>query len=134
MTKSSSFILRLYFAVISAITLIVLMYGTIDLLAAGLKTYVIPAADVPDYLENCNNLSPRYPVAVDTTSTQPTDEELKAQCEARNEDSIMSYERMKASAAVRNLALIIVSLPLFLLHFRIVHKDWTDDRKKKVTS
>jgi len=39
-----------------------------------------------------------------------------------------NYGREKANNAVRNLALIVVSLPLFILHFRVVYRDWKDER------
>ncbi len=132
MTKGSSLILRLYFAVVAAVTLFTLMFGAIDFLSIGLKTYVFTAADTPDYLQNCANPESRYYGApVDPTIKQPTTEELQKQCEAINADSVANYERMKASNAVRNLALILVSLPLFLLHFRIVYRDWVEERKDK---
>jgi hypothetical protein len=129
MTKGSSLILRLYFAVVSAVTLFTLMFGLIDLVTLGLKTYVITAADVPDYLQNCANLDSRYYAPVDATVKQPTAEEQLKQCEAANADSIANYERTKASAAVRDIALILVTLPLFLLHFKVVYRDWVEERK-----
>lgn len=127
MTKASSFILRLYFAVISAVTLFVLMFGAIDLLSIGLKTYVFTAADVPSYLENCSESSLfRAP-----DSDEVSEEEIFAKCESRNEATVANYGIEKAENAVRNLALIIVSLPLFILHFRIVYRDWKGDRNTK---
>lgn len=133
MTKGSSLILRLYFAVVSAVTLFTLMFGAIDLLSIGLKTYIFTAADVPDYLENCSTVTSRYPYTepVKVGEERLSEEELRKQCEARNADSIDSYMRTKASQAVRNLALVIISLPLFLLHFRIVYRDWIEERKRK---
>ncbi len=128
MTKGSSLILRLYFAVVSAVTLFTLMYGLIDVVTLGLKTYVITAADVPDYLQNCANPVP-YPV--DVTVKQSTAEEQKKQCEAVNDETISNYNRQKASAAVRDIALVLVTLPLFLVHFKVVYKDWVEEKKSK---
>ena len=129
---ASSFIVRLYFAVVAAVTLFTLMYGVIDFLAIGLKTYIFTAADVPTYLENCDSPSGGYagdmkPVIDPNTQTY-SDEEMKAMCESRNATNIENYERQKADNAVRNLALVIVSLPLFLIHFRFVYRDWKEDR------
>lgn len=131
MTKASSFILRLYFALVSAVTLFTLMFGAIDFLTLGLKTYVFTSADVPDYLENCSESIRWNKPILSEGQTMPTDEELLKQCEARNESSIESYHRQKATQAVRNLALIIVSLPLFIVHFRIVYRDWKEERSSK---
>lgn len=134
MSKGPSIILRIYFAVVAAVTLFTLMFGTIDLLTIGLKRFVIRAADVPEWgLENCDNTTSRYPEAkiVDDTTKEYTAEELKAMCEARNADAVDTYRRQQASNAVRNLALIIVSLPLFILHFRVVYRDWKAERNEK---
>jgi hypothetical protein len=128
MTKGSSLILRLYFAVIAAVTLFTLMFGAIDLLTLGLKTYVIKAADTPDYLQSCSNPVP-YPV--DVTAKQPTVEEQQKQCEAVNAETISNYQRTKASSAVRDIALVLITLPLFLLHFKVVYRDWVEEKKTK---
>ncbi len=132
MTKGSSLILRLYFAVVAAVTLFTLMYGLIDFLSIGLKTYVFTAADVPAYLESCENPGGRYPEAKPVSSTgdtQYTDEELRTMCERRNGDAMKNYEHQKADQAVRNLALVLVSLPLFIVHFRVVYRDWKEVRR-----
>ena len=140
MTKASSFILRLYFALVSAVTLFTLMFGAIDFLTLGLKSYIFTSADVPSYgLTNCDDptaLDGYYgrPVAVkaptDTTDTM-TAEEQKARCVASNATTMENYSREKATQAVRNLALILVSLPLFVIHFRIVYRDWKEERNSK---
>ncbi len=133
MSQASSFILRLYFAVVSAVTLFTLMYGTIDFLTIGLKTYVFTYADGPTYLEQCDLVSQRMYL---NDGSEEYDEEAVAACELRNENQKENYKVQKASDAVRNLALIVVSLPLFALHFRIVYRDWTErghSEKKKPT-
>jgi len=126
MTKGSSIILRLYFAVVAAVTLFTLMYGLIDVVTLGLKTYVITAADVPDYLQNCANTVP-YPV--DSPVKESSEETARKQCQSINEETISNYNRQKASAAVRDIALVLVTLPLFLLHFKVVYRDWVEERK-----
>lgn len=140
-TKGGSLILRIYFAVVSAVTLFTLMYGAIDFLAIGLKTFVFKAADVPPYgLINCDDptaLEGYYGKPIDVVQA-PTDvedalteEERQARCEASNATTMDNYEREKANQAVRNLALIIISLPLFALHFRIVYRDWKGEHVSK---
>lgn len=132
MTKGGTLVLRIYFAVVSAVTLFTLMYGTIDFLAIGLKTYIFRAADVPAYgLVNCDDPMARegmYGKPIMTTATEDSDaltiDEQKARCEAANATTLENYKREKANSAVRNLALIIVSFPLFFLHFRVVYRDW----------
>jgi hypothetical protein len=131
MTKGGSLIMRIYFALVSAVTLFVFMFGLIDILRIGMKTYIFTAADVPTYLESCDGGS-MYAPATDKLSepnTQISTEQLKAECNSRNAAAIDNYRRQKADAAVRNLAMIMVSLPLFIGHFSIVYRDWRDERK-----
>lgn len=138
MTKGSALVLRIYFGLISAVTLFTLMFGTIDFLSTGLKTYVFNAADVPSYgLMNCDSSDAKYQYGTITvpsekdgaTTKELTAEETKARCEAANATTMENYRREKAQSAVRNLALILVSLPLFILHFRIVYRDWKGENK-----
>lgn len=139
MIKGSSLILRIYFSVVAAVTLFTLMYGAIDFLAIGLKSYVFTAADVPEYgLVNCDSPDAGYqygtrsvPVTKENTAGTETltAEETKARCEASNVTTLENYETQKANQAVRNLALILVSLPLFILHFRVVYRDWKNERE-----
>lgn len=141
MTKGSTFIIRIYFAVVSAVTLFTLMFGTIDFLSLGLKTYAFKSADVPEYgLVNCDSVDAQYQFGTrsvpmtekNTAGTETlTDEEMKARCEAANDTAIENYKVQKANNAVRNLALILVSLPLFIIHFRFVYRDWKSDRDEK---
>lgn len=127
MKEVSSIIIRLYFAVIAAVTFFTLMFGTADLLNMGLKTFVFPAADTPEWLESCSNTSEMRYMYDDADLTQ---EEMIAECEARNQVSIDNYQRTKASDAVRNLSLILIAMPLFLIHFRVVYMDWKNLIKK----
>lgn len=139
MTKGSSLILRIYFGVVAAVTLFTLMYGAIDFLTIGLKTYIFTAADVPEYgIANCDSADAKYQYGTVPAPTKAapdatrdlTDEELKARCEASNTTALENYKSQKANQAVRNLALILVSLPLFVLHFRVVYRDWKNERNE----
>ncbi|MBP9828130.1 hypothetical protein KBC55_03155 [Patescibacteria group bacterium] len=126
---AGTFILRLYFAVVSAVTLFTLMFGAIDLLTIGLKKVVFKAADVPSWgLEDCSVTGPRY--AVSETEAQLDEAEYIKQCEARNADMLKNYKVQTAENMVRNLALIIISSPLFLIHFRTLYRDLMEEHKK----
>ncbi len=142
MTKGSSLILRLYFGVVAAVTLFTLMYGAIDFLSIGLKTYIFTAADVPEYgIVNCDSPDAGYqfgtlsrPTKADPSIAENvtlTPEETKARCEASNATNLLNYKTQKANQAVRNLALILVSLPLFVIHFRVVYRDWKNEKDEK---
>ncbi len=135
MTKGGSLVLRLYFTVVSAVSIFILMYGLVDLLTIGFKQYVFKAADIPTYLESCDGyaLSGLHggdkPVPIAEGGDGLTPEERQAACEARNRASLENYKRQKADTAIRSLALIVVGLPLFAFHFRVVYKDWKDMKK-----
>lgn len=121
--------MRLYFAVVSAVTLFTLMFGAIDLLTIGLKKAVFKEADVPSWgLEDCSVTGPRY--AVSETEPKVDETEYAKQCEARNADALKNYKIQTAENMVRNLALIIISTPLFLIHFRILYRDLMEEYKK----
>jgi hypothetical protein len=124
------FLTSLYFIVVAAVTIFTLMFGAVDLLSAGLKTYVFTAADVPSYLETCDTTDMRFPVE-EFSDAAATDKEGEyiASCESRNEQSIERYHQQKAESAVQSLSMILVSLPLFLLHFRVVYRDWKNEGK-----
>lgn len=129
----ASFILRVYFAVVSAVTLFTLMFGAIDLLTIGLRQ-IIPGANQPEWgLEDCSNLTDRYPTGKIPGETppvaEPSEEELRAACEARNTDTLRNWKNQQAANLVRNIALILVSAPLFAIHFRVVYKDWKSEKE-----
>ncbi len=136
MAKTSSFIIKLYFAVISAVTLITLMYGLIDFVSLGLKTYVFKAADVPSYLPTCGDQayyeayygSSELRAKPNAEPPAITAEQAQADCERGRQDAIDNYYSQKANDAVRDFALVLVSLPLFLIHFRFVYRDWKEDK------
>jgi hypothetical protein len=117
-----SFLIRLYFIVISAIALIMIAIGSVGIIDTGLKTYVFPAADAPRYLEDCSNDLLRVPVQDSERSIAEGDK--LADCEKRRAIQFENYASEKAADAVQNLAFILVFLPIFILHFRMVYRDW----------
>jgi hypothetical protein len=119
MKNITSFLITLYFVVVSAVALFTFMFSAGQLLDTGLKTYVFKAADVPSYIQRCDSTSiPRY------QPDDQSDDEWIAECEERRERAFEDHNRQKASDAVQALALILVSLPIFLLHFHVVRKEW----------
>lgn len=121
--QSTAFILRLYFAAVSTVTLFTVMFAAVDLLQIGLKTFVIKSADQPEWMENCATATQNRPIVAEGEK-ELTDEEIVAQCETRNDATIENYQRTKASNAVRSLSLIIIAAPLFGIHFRTLYRDW----------
>ncbi|RMD51878.1 hypothetical protein D6827_01245 [Candidatus Parcubacteria bacterium] len=114
MKEAGLLINKIYFAAVSAITIFMLMWSVINLLDMGLKTWVFPLADAPDYIENCSQME--YP-------TEEAKIDIKSACEQRNQNALENYQREKAQNAVRYLSILIVTLPLFILHFKVILKD-----------
>jgi hypothetical protein len=114
MTKGGSVILRIYFALVAFVTLMMLIFSVSDLINITLKTFVFPAADAPEYLSYCD-LSYQTQEQCDT---QKTNEQRQAQIS-------------KQQSAVRDISLLLVSAPLFWIHWRIVYRDWMAERKDK---
>lgn len=120
------FLTSLYFIVVAAVTIFTLMFGTVDLLSTGLKTHVFKAADVPSYLEVCSANTVEW---VEEPEIDASIKEAMDDCAARNERMLAQYQQQKAEDAVQSLSMILVSLPLFLLHFRVVYRDWKNEEK-----
>ena len=110
-----------YLAIVSLIGLMMIVISSAQLINSGLKTWVFPAADVPTWLEDCTDTSRSIkPVELDY---EMTEEEIFAECEERRAQQIENHGVEKARDAVNHLALIIVGLPLFLIHFRAFNKE-----------
>ncbi len=114
MSKGGSVILRIYFALVSFVTLMILVFAVGDLLNLSLKTWVFPAADAPGWTSVC-----------DLSYQEQTDCDRLAENERRN------AMVQKQQSAVRDISMLLVSTPVFWLHFRIVHRDWLAERERK---
>ncbi|GEM_PF-734692 len=125
MTKSGSIILRIYFALIAFVTLMMLIFSVSDLLNITLKTYVFTAADAPEYVSPCFSPEPLKTEAPKTTGDE------KAHCEDQRKQEEHSALVRKQQNAVRDISMLLVSLPLFWLHWRIVYRDWMEEHEEK---
>lgn len=115
MTKGGSIILRIYFSLVAFVTLMILIFSVSDLINIVLKTYVFPAADRAAYTSYCD---------LSYQTQEQCDQQQK-----QNEESAMIQKQQEA---VRDISLLLVSAPLFWLHWRIVYRDWMgehDDKK-----
>lgn len=106
--------MRIYFSLVSFVTLMVLIYSVSDLVNLSLKTFVFPAADRASYYSYCDR-------------TFMTDVQCDEQ-RARDEEQALIQKQQEA---VRDLSLLIVAAPLFWLHFRVVYRDWMEERSRR---
>jgi hypothetical protein len=114
MTKGGSIILRIYFTLVSFVTLMILIFSVSDLINITLKTFVFPAADRPEYTTYCDL---QY--------------QTQEQCDTQKVNEERAALVRKQQEAVRDISLLIVSAPLFWLHWRIVYRDWMADKEEK---
>ena len=123
MTKGGSIILRIYFALVSVITLVTMMFALGSLINTGLQTWIFPKADDFTY---------SYPCATPLKPTGEKDEVARMDCERQQEYDVKNRIAQRQRDIAQNISMLIVALPLFGLHFRIVYHDWKEEKQKPV--
>ena len=133
MSKATQTIRSIYFYAVSIIALFMIVFSAVDLVNLGLKTWVFKYADpaysfcVPGNVGTYNG--PMIPAPTDPNAkTQPTGP-TQAQCDTQNQQNEENISRQNQSSAVRDLSLLVVAIPLFLFHFRIVQKEWKERKE-----
>lgn len=127
-THKGKTIKSLYFYLVSFVALMMIVFSTADTINIALKTWVFTAADKDMY---------SYPRAVceAPAPASPTDPKAvpaptKAECEKSNEENIKQQEAsriaQKQRGVVRDISMIVVGVPLFLIHWRILRKKEED--------
>lgn len=110
---------NIYFYLVAFVALMMVVFSLADLVNLGLKTWVFTKADGPNYypMTGCATMPP-----AEVKSGQITVEQC-AQMEEENrqrqeEERVASNQRN----VVRDISFIVVGLPLFLIHWRILRK------------
>lgn len=114
MSKAPSIILRIYFSLVSFVTLMMLIFSVSDIVNLALKTWVFPAADAPEWPSYCDRAS-----------------QTEEQCAKQRENEQHAALVRKQQSATRDIAMLLVSAPLFWIHWRIVYRDWMGERENK---
>lgn len=130
MTTKTKLIRSIYLYIAALVSLIFLAVGTGTLLNTGMKYYVFPKAEKGGF-SRCNQTPPVYSLDKAAYSNVAT-EEQKVQLE----NLLKDYDQWKAentgeecysierqSKVVDALTMIIVALPIFLFHWRIIKKE-----------
>ena len=129
MSKATPIIRALYFYAVSIIALFMLVFSCVDLVNLGLKTWVFKNAD-PSY-SVCipGNAGTYNGPMIPATGVKPAVGPTQAQCDLQNKQNADNISRQNQSSAVRDLSMLVVALPLFLFHFRIVQKEWKERKE-----
>lgn len=120
----SKTIKSIYFYLVSFVALMMVVFSTADIINIALKTWVFTAADKDMY---------SYPKAVCNIPAPVTPPDAKsapvfsqADCEKQNDDNIKQQELTRTSQkqrdVVRDLSMIVVGIPLFMIHWRILRR------------
>ena len=110
-----------------------LAFSSADLINTGLKQWVFPNAE-PRYNECVPGVgysTPNY-MAVPEVKKAETAGPTQAECDKQNALNRENVTRERQSSAIRDFSMLIIGLPLFLFHFRIVQKDWKERKEATV--
>ena len=110
MSNVIEWVKRIYIYIFSAVGLILVIIGGVQIINVGLKTWVFTKADV-----YYNYPAPRVVPEKGQTVQEPDPKELE---EYQRNDLASRRQRQAASA----IAMIIVGTPLFLYHWRLTRK------------
>lgn len=130
---------QIYLYAVSIISLFIVVFSASQMVNIGLKTWVFTQADKP--YNSCDDsnyypyAAPAKPVAApDGTATpQMTDAERavqKVRCEQAAQDQ---QSAQKQRDLVSALSMLIVGIPVFWFHFRIVQREREEDKENKDT-
>lgn len=122
MPKGGSIILKIYFSLVSFVTLMMLIFSVSDLINNLLKTYVFTAADDVEWATYCDRIMLKE-------NEMETEEQAEIRCKEQEAREEKASQVRKQQAMVRDISLLVVSAPLFALHFRIVYRDWKSEKK-----
>lgn len=115
----------IYFYLVSFVALMMIAFSGADLINTALKTWIFTKAD--DYMYGGRTICEALPApTVDPKSTvpTPTKEQVIKDCEIQNEanekQAAASRVATRQNSIVRDISMIVVGIPLFLIHWRIV--------------
>ena len=130
MSKTVKIVRTIYLYVAALVSLVFVAVGSGIFINTALKTYFFPKAEMGGY-NRCNQQPPVYNLGSVAESDLATAEQKK-----QIDNLIGDYENWKANNSgeeclsrerqnnvVNALTMIIVALPIYLFHWRIIRKD-----------
>lgn len=130
MTSKTKLIRSVYLYLAALVSLIFVAVGTGNLLNTALKYYVFPKAEKGGY-SRCNNQPPVYGLEKNSYATIANDDQ-----KIQLENMLRDYENWKANNSgdecyaqerqnniVNALTMLIIALPIFAIHWRIIKKE-----------
>lgn len=125
--SKSGTIKTLYFYAVSLISLMMIVFSTADLVNIGLKTWIFKKAD--------QNAYPMPPCELQMISQpgiaqEERDRQIK-QCEASRVSESEVNAIQKQRDAVRDLAFLVVGIPVFAYHWATIRKEQREEKSNK---
>lgn len=107
---------NIYLYLVSFVALMMMVFSIVDLFNVLLRTYVFTQADNYNYpvMACVDKASPGSPVTDPVVCRQQQEDVKKQQEQSRIANRQSSY--------VRDLSMIVVAIPLFAYHWRIIRK------------
>lgn len=139
MVTKTKLIRTIYLYVASLVSLIFLAVGTGTILNTVLKAYVFPKAEKGGFLR-CNQQPPVYALDKNAlTEVATTDQKMKL------DNLLKDYEQWKKDNAegecysqerqnnvVNALTMMIIALPIYLFHWRLIKKDKEEKEEEAI--
>jgi hypothetical protein len=126
-----------YLYISSLISLLFVAIGAYTLLNTGIKYYLLPQAEKGGY-SRCNEQPPVY--GLDGKTSAATTEEQKVQINQLLEDyktwkannsGEECYRAERQNNVANAITMIIIALPIFLFHWRLVKREKEDKEAQK---
>jgi len=118
MKEKYPLIRKIYLYLFSFVGLLLVVIGLVRLLDLGLKVYVFKKADNYAYF-------PQTPTRIekDGTARELTEEEQTKYKKEQEEAQKQQVEAQRQSTASNSLAMILIGIPLFIYHWKIINKE-----------
>ncbi len=113
----------IYFYLVSFVALMMIAFSSADLINTALRTWIFTQADNYTYRMDCPT-APYFDTKGTAINDPATKAQLVADCEKQQEMNQKNEEQNRISqrqnSIVRDISMIVVGIPLFLIHWRIV--------------
>lgn len=137
MTKTTKIIRTVYLYIAALVSLIFVAVGSGTLLNTALKTYVFPKAEKGGY-SRCNEQPPVYGLDGMKNSNLTTEEQKQQIANLitdyenwkKNNSGEECYSAERQSSVVDAITMIVIALPIYLLHWRIIKKEKEEKEEK----
>ncbi len=127
-SSKSKTIKSIYFYLVSFVALMMVVFSTADVINIALKTWVFTAADKDMY--SYPKAACEIPTPVMPPDVKSVPATTKEDCLRQNDENIKQQElsrtAQKQRDVVRDLSMIVVGIPLFLIHWNILRKKEED--------